>query len=440
MQLSERDRKLLWGRAASRCAHCQAELVVDATVSDRDSIIGDEAHIISDSPGGPRGNSADRSDLSSYRNAILLCKVHHKMVDDQPNTYTTEVVRRMKMDHEAWVSTSLTDSQRADAEEVASAVARLERAEEDKRQYLLRRFGPSNWCVPPSANGTELIVRCAIALPGPVQLGPIPSQRGVITQLSAEAREDLIVAALNSAELTQRVRAMQSKWHWSGEGGWHALGGAGSLELTRLELDLRWLEQRIRQPVALTCAVLTGVTDDGSNLGEQCHGLVTVIDLALNVIELDAHRRPSQVAHRTTPAPAPAALTLAELADILSTLLTAPDVALTLSDRMLEDAPRDGHLAMWLMLNGVELERVVSLENLERLSGGLMVTQWEMHSAWPHPEPSNPTTARGFVAEFLEGLLEKADYRRFQTAVEEATGQSSITPLDFLGRQHCRLR
>lgn len=124
MQLSERDRKLLWGRAASRCAHCQAELVVDATVSDRDSIIGDEAHIISDSPGGPRGNSADRSDLSSYRNAILLCKVHHKMVDDQPNTYTTEVVRRMKMDHEAWVSASLTDSQRADAEEVASAVAR----------------------------------------------------------------------------------------------------------------------------------------------------------------------------------------------------------------------------------------------------------------------------------------------------------------------------
>jgi len=101
----------------------------------------------------------------------------------------------------------------------------------------------------------------------------------VITQLRAEAREDLIVAALNSAELTQRVRAMQSKWHWSGEGGWHALGGAGSVELTRLELDLRWLEQRIRQPVALTCAVLTGVTDDGSNLGEQCHGLVTVIDL-----------------------------------------------------------------------------------------------------------------------------------------------------------------
>jgi hypothetical protein len=167
---------------------------------------------------------------------------------------------------------------------------------------------------------------------------------------------------------------------------------------------------------------------------------VAVIDLALNVIELDAHRRPSQVAHRTTPAPAPAALTLAELADILSTLLTAPNVALALSDRLLEDAPRDGHLAMWLMLNGVELERVVSLENLERLSGGLMVTQWEMHSAWPHPEPSNPTTARGFVAEFLEGLLEKADYRRFQTAVEEATGQSSITPLDFLGRQHCRLR
>jgi hypothetical protein len=44
------------------------------------------------------------------------------------------------------------------------------------------------------------------------------------------------------------------------------------------------------------------------------------------------------------------------------------------------------------------------------------------------PRAFESTTARGFVAEFLEGLLEKADYRRFQAAVEEATGQSNHAP------------
>src|SRR5262249_34342948 len=37
-----------------------------------------------------------------------LCRVHHKMVDDQCETYTVEVLTRLKCNHEEWVSNSLT--------------------------------------------------------------------------------------------------------------------------------------------------------------------------------------------------------------------------------------------------------------------------------------------------------------------------------------------
>lgn len=42
------------------------------------------------------------------RNLILLCAVHHKLVDDQPHEYTPGKLRDVKAKHEAWVQTSLS--------------------------------------------------------------------------------------------------------------------------------------------------------------------------------------------------------------------------------------------------------------------------------------------------------------------------------------------
>jgi hypothetical protein len=102
VQLTDRDRKLLWGRAGSRCSYCRCRLVVGASDVDRESIVGDEAHIISDSPTGPRAQEGSRDKLDSYDNAILLCKTHHKMVDDQPFTHSADDLRTMKAVHERW--------------------------------------------------------------------------------------------------------------------------------------------------------------------------------------------------------------------------------------------------------------------------------------------------------------------------------------------------
>lgn len=47
--------------------------------------------------------------LDEPENLVLLCRVHHKMVDDQHETYTADVLRALKASHQRWVSSSLTE-------------------------------------------------------------------------------------------------------------------------------------------------------------------------------------------------------------------------------------------------------------------------------------------------------------------------------------------
>lgn len=113
MSISDKTRKILWGRSGNRCAICKNELVIDATVQDDESVVADECHIISSKSNGPRYDlSFPIEELDSYDNLILLCRIHHKMVDDQAVTYTTNILRQMKSDHEVWVSQKLTENQK----------------------------------------------------------------------------------------------------------------------------------------------------------------------------------------------------------------------------------------------------------------------------------------------------------------------------------------
>jgi hypothetical protein len=66
------------------------------------------AHIVGESRQGPRGDTPmSDEERNKYTNLILLCKTHHKTVDDQKRTYSIPVLRQMKVDHEAWVEKTL---------------------------------------------------------------------------------------------------------------------------------------------------------------------------------------------------------------------------------------------------------------------------------------------------------------------------------------------
>jgi hypothetical protein len=97
------------------CCHplCRKKLDIPATDKDESATFGEVAHIIAHSEGGPRGNSPGLTvlDLNRYPNLILLCANHHAEVDAQENTYTVDVLRSWKTEHEAWVD-SVTSGRR----------------------------------------------------------------------------------------------------------------------------------------------------------------------------------------------------------------------------------------------------------------------------------------------------------------------------------------
>ncbi|MCL9659652.1 HNH endonuclease [Paenibacillus hunanensis] len=108
MPINERTRKILWGNSGNKCSICKRKLIIDATNKDDISIIGEECHIVSGKINGPRHDEKfDLEKIDSHENLILLCNVHHKMIDDQVETYTADILKQMKFNHEKWVSEKL---------------------------------------------------------------------------------------------------------------------------------------------------------------------------------------------------------------------------------------------------------------------------------------------------------------------------------------------
>ncbi|HEU5408871.1 MAG TPA: hypothetical protein VFU48_13970, partial [Nitrospira sp.] len=66
------------------------------------SIVGEVCHIKGEKPGAARYDSAQTNEQRhGFDNLILLCNVHHKIVDDDNTAYTVERLLQMKQQHES---------------------------------------------------------------------------------------------------------------------------------------------------------------------------------------------------------------------------------------------------------------------------------------------------------------------------------------------------
>lgn len=113
MGISLKTHKILWARSGNMCAICKNELIVDPIDQDDDpSIVGDEAHIVAKKEAFTRGDfdSLTPEQRDHYSNLILLCKIHHKQIDDQPAHYTVQRLREIKATHEREVKTTRSEA------------------------------------------------------------------------------------------------------------------------------------------------------------------------------------------------------------------------------------------------------------------------------------------------------------------------------------------
>jgi hypothetical protein len=99
-------RQVIWARGAGRCYLCNADLIGDLATGAVDANVGFIAHIVADSPTGPRGDPARSHTLADdASNLMLLCHPHHKAVDvDQVDDFPEERLLEIKRLHEARVA------------------------------------------------------------------------------------------------------------------------------------------------------------------------------------------------------------------------------------------------------------------------------------------------------------------------------------------------
>jgi len=108
--------KLLWGRAAGRCAvpECRTELFADSTDYDPAVVIGEIAHVAGASDRGPRADAGlSEKERNGYENLILLCRNCHERIDKQPQSNPAAYLLTLKQDHEAWVRAQLPERGRS---------------------------------------------------------------------------------------------------------------------------------------------------------------------------------------------------------------------------------------------------------------------------------------------------------------------------------------
>ena len=128
MSISVQNRKILWGRSGNRCAFpgCNQELhqVIGQCGS---TVIGEECHIEAQSGKGPRFNrTLTEKQINSFENLILFCPTHHRIVDENPEEYTVDTLKKMKGDHEGRVRRALEDKTEFDDLYYESVVTYIE--------------------------------------------------------------------------------------------------------------------------------------------------------------------------------------------------------------------------------------------------------------------------------------------------------------------------
>lgn len=107
MSIGLPDTKLLWGRAGGLCSICKIKLSEDKKTSNEAFPFGEQAHIVAEEEGGPRGKSPLSLDQrNSYHNLILLCPTHHTKIDKAPDEYPVELLHQLKSQHELWFEKS----------------------------------------------------------------------------------------------------------------------------------------------------------------------------------------------------------------------------------------------------------------------------------------------------------------------------------------------
>jgi hypothetical protein len=145
MAITQKNLKILWGNAASRCSftNCQCRLCTDDAGASAPYTLGEMAHICGEKPGANRYDRLQTAEQrDGYDNLVLLCPNHHTLIDrpEDERRYSADELHRMKSEHEKFVSERLEPQEFTDKRQVAERVYPL--LKENHQVWL--SYGPQS--------------------------------------------------------------------------------------------------------------------------------------------------------------------------------------------------------------------------------------------------------------------------------------------------------
>ncbi|MCS3922577.1 hypothetical protein M2325_001273 [Methanococcus voltae PS] len=104
--ISSKTMKLLFANSGNKCAICKTD------ITDKEdgnaTVLGEMAHIEGLNPNSARYNTnMTDPERNSYDNLMILCPTCHAKIDHNEAKYTTYDLKKIKLDHEKWVSDRL---------------------------------------------------------------------------------------------------------------------------------------------------------------------------------------------------------------------------------------------------------------------------------------------------------------------------------------------
>lgn len=285
---------------------------------------------------------------------------------------------------------------------------------------LFVRLAPGSWLSPPGET-PEVTLRVAVALPR-VLFGFGGNSAEPATLLRGQKREERLVDLLEHSPITDQLHRLEHVWGGTLGARWEA-AGTGTAEFSELWFAPYGLDER-RPPLVARCGVVTGWVDDEN--ATQMATIQAALDIMINLTELNESRRPDDVAHRTDNTPAPAALSLEELAEMLHGLLDFSDVVVPAARSLIPDPQLSSlRLAEWVTFSGHPANRLIDLRRfrlLARSSGfgqmiaGVLMQPYRIGGVWP--------TSWAFVADMLYEGLERGGYRDVDDAIQRIRERS----------------
>ncbi|MDP2965580.1 MAG: SAVED domain-containing protein [Pelolinea sp.] len=107
IETKEKVRYLLWAKSAGRCQFegCNLPLYKD-NHTQIEMNFAEVAHIIGQGKKGPRSCEELKQDeeyINDISNLMLLCPKDHKLIDENPDIYDQDILRKMKETHEFFI-------------------------------------------------------------------------------------------------------------------------------------------------------------------------------------------------------------------------------------------------------------------------------------------------------------------------------------------------